>query len=240
MTMAKLYFLIFILSIPLHGQSLEEKYQDLAKYCILSNALDQNVGEFGQKSLLTIQSDIDNLSDIIKSEEYSFGIELLGIIGKYDIVQITDSTNFQLHGLNNSIWVIDRNVDEVENCIPLDKIHFVDFVNTYLYANISDYRKLSIIEAYKNTVLKGNNIFFYDSIDDLDKFNLIRDEYRLDGPNQYNAIVKDKSSLGKDSYRYETFYKNKTDGKTYYYSIMFLFEWNKFSVLETSLYEVKK
>ena len=230
---------MLVIHSPLTSQNIDSTYKYLAQYSILKFALSEHMSDGSNPTLKLLPSALEQVRAIVNTNNFHYKVELIDTLGKYEFIKITDSTNFRLHFLFQTVWAINKNNSILGNCIYLPDLGFESFVNQYLYENIDKYDKLDIVRLYFKIELIDSNIEIFDLTKNLDSFSLIEKEFRLSKKNRYNKIIQDKSYSGTKIYYYETFYRENSYNAVSYYHIKFLFDCNSFKVYKTLLYKIK-
>ena len=230
------YITIITICTSLIGQDLYSKYKYLAEYSILNYTLTDNGSN---QHLSILPSKLNRVNYIINNNDFRYRIELIDKLGEYEFILITDSTNFQLHGLHQNIWAVNSKDSFLGNCINLNELNIEKFVNQYLYESISKYDKLSIIRIYNKIELGGGHIVFFNQAENIDLFDLLYDEYKLNNDNRLNKLIKSTSYYDREIYTYETFYRENFEDTINYYHLMFEFNWDEFKVTKTLLYKIR-
>ena len=221
------------------GQDIDSKYKYLAQYIILKYALIDQGQPSSNPTLQLLPSVLEDVTDIITTNDFRYKVELIDTLGDYEIIGITDSTNFNLHVLVETVWAVDQNESIYGNCINISDIGFEKFVNEYLFKRIDEYNKLSIIRIYNKLELGNRRIDLFYPDKNMELFKLLEDEYRLKRSISYNKLNIDKTYYGSKIYTYSTFYRESSGNQISYYHIMFEFNWKCFKVTRTLLYKVK-
>ncbi len=157
----------------------------------------------------------------IHRDKFRYSVFPITRFGTFKVVSIIDSTNFQLHGLNRTIFAINT-IDSIsQRYFELDEENLLNFINDNLYKNLGEEEHYKLILFYNkvfsyiNTEYSQKTSFYCES--EKDKFIPLAADIRL------SDIVSEKN-IGKREY-YEHAYKTAlyNNGKTDYYIVVYRF-----------------
>lgn len=220
--MKHIIFILFSFQACIIGQILDQDYEWLAKYSILKYAIEKNFSG-NTSDGINLSSSITEVENIIKNNNYRYRVDSICSFNRFQIICITDENNFQLHGLNFSVYAIDTTETFGIRYYSIERDKFLDFINNnlYKYPKKSSHR-YKLIEVY-NALFKcfhRNNIeiVFYNE-DNKSRFQYLTKRYPLD------VIMKDDVN-----YMYNLYYTNNFNDDIEYWSLEYSFKKEKMEV----------
>jgi hypothetical protein len=103
-----LYLLFALCLTQSPAQSTRADYRILAEYSILRFALSQYHFQTSWEDSAFLKGDMAKLGKIISASDFRYRVDKLWQYHEYELIVITDSTNFQLHGLNRTMFIINN------------------------------------------------------------------------------------------------------------------------------------
>ncbi len=143
------------------GQTDSSDYGLLARFSILRHGL--RSASFGPtwEGRYSLQEAISTVSALSRTAELKYSAKLLWQYEALKLIQITDETNFQLHGLDQSLFLIDT-------LNPIDRYHELSraTVETFISqrycksCDISDSLFLHLVDLFNQVFLAEHDSFY--------------------------------------------------------------------------------
>jgi hypothetical protein len=216
----------------LHPQSRDSIISKLAKYSIIEYSLKKYWFDNESITSLSLSELLNELEETIKTDTYKFESQIFYSYKNYYFVKISDETNFQLHGNNETIFAIDTTaLDYEESIFLIDPEHPEKFINENFKNDFTKNGIPSIIQLYGKLKLNGNKNFeIYDGKNSNSFVFIDEHGYKLS-----NLLRFDQSTE-----HVSTVYKNNYASTINYYYLDFIFQNSTMEVIETLLFRLPK
>jgi hypothetical protein len=210
--------LIFVLILfkPLLSQCLEGEYHNLAKFAILKYALEVNY-----ESPCFLERSLKDIEKYVINKTYKYKIEIIDSIKSIDIISIIDESNFQLHGLNQTIFAIDKSEKVGARYKILTETDLLSFINQEICPEIVESEKFEVIKFY-NKLFEHYHNGFDTTLKFFDKEN--SKEFEQLGFSKYINEVVDKDLIPmRDYYNHYYLIKDRDGSNIDFYQIVYTF-----------------
>lgn len=228
--MKQIIFILFAFQTHIIGQTLDQDYEWLAKYSILKYALDKNF--LGNTSDgIRLPRSIEDVEEIIKNKNYKYSVDSIYSFNEFQIISITDESNFQLHGLNFNVYAIDTTETFGDRYYSLESNNFLEYINSNLYKFPRDStERIKLIEVY-NALLKcfnryGSEIIFYNE-ENKSSFQYLSKRYR------FTDLMEDNVD-----YIYNLYYTTNINGDIEFRMLFYEFKKDKMEIVNRLEYKI--
>jgi hypothetical protein len=214
----------------LHTQSRDSVISNLAKYSIIDYSLKKYWIDNESISSLSLSELLNELEETIKTDTYKFESQIFYSYKNYYFVKISDQTNFQLHGNNETIFAIDTTaLDYEESIFLIDPEHPEKFINENFKNYFTKNEIPSIIQLYGKLKLNGSKNFeIYDGKNSNSFVFIDEQGYKLSNLLRFDQSVEHVSTVSKNNYA----------STINYYYLDFVFQNSTMEVIETLLFRL--
>ena len=211
--------LLLVLLKPLLSQCLEDEYQHLAKFAILKYTLEKNY-----ENPCFLENSLKELDSIVINNDYKYKVELIDSIKGFNVISIIDENNFQLHGLNETVFTIAKSEEVGDRYKILTEDKYLNFINQEICPQIVESEKYEVINFY-NKLFEHFHDGFYTTVEFYNNDN--SKEFEQLGLLKYIREVVSKDLISKgDQYNHYYLIKDKDGSNTDFYQIVYRFECN--------------
>ena len=216
----------------LYPQERDSVISNLAKYSIIDYTLKKYWNHDKSISSLSLSELLNELVETIRTDNYKFEGNIFYTYKNYYFVNISDQTNFQLHGNNETIFAIDTTALAYEESIFLiDPEQPEIFINENFKKYLTMNEIPSIIQLYgKLKSISNESIEIYNG-ENVDSFGFIdKQGYRLSDLLRFDQSTEHVSTV----------YKVNHANTINYYYLDFIFKNSTMEVIESLLFRLPK